>query len=87
MENNIKLYGQAEYNYAVSREILCILVNKDIITEEQRQRIDDLNRKTIYDTYPSVEDCGMDTLCSGGTENAKNARTCDEYKTESYHGM
>ena len=52
----IKLYGQAEYNYAVSREILCILVNKDIITEEQRQRIDDLNRKTIYDTYPSVED-------------------------------
>ena len=70
MENNIKLYGQAEYNYAVSREILGILVNKDIITEEQRQRIDDLNRKTIYDTYPSVEDCGMDTLCSGGTGNA-----------------
>ncbi len=70
MENNIKLYGQAEYNYAVSREILGILVNKEIITEEQRQRIDDLNRKTIYDTYPSVEDSGMDTLCSGGTGNA-----------------
>ena len=70
MENNIKLYGQAEYSYAVSREILDILVKKDIITEEQRQRIDDLNRKTIYDTYPSVEDSGMDTLCSGGTGNA-----------------
>ncbi len=30
MENNIKLYGQAEYSYAVSREILDILVKKDI---------------------------------------------------------
>lgn len=51
-----KLYGQAEYYYAVSREILAILLNKSIITEEQQQRIDDLNRKTIFETYPSVED-------------------------------
>ncbi len=70
MENNIKLYGQAEYNYAVSKEILDILVNKDIITEEQRQRIDALNRKMIFDTYPSVDDCGMDTLFSGGVGDA-----------------
>ena len=70
MENNIKLYGQAEYSYAVSREILDILVNKDIITEEQRQRIDALNRKMIFDTYPSVDDCGMDTLFSGGVGDA-----------------
>ena len=70
MENTIKLYGQAEYNYAVSREILGILVNKDIITEEQRQRMDDLNRKVIFETYPSIEDCGVDTLFSGGAGDA-----------------
>lgn len=54
-----KLYGQAEYNYAVSREILAVLVSKNIITEEQRQRIDELDRQTIFEAYPSIEDMDM----------------------------
>ena len=51
---DIKLYGQADFYYAVSQQILERLQNKGLITEEQRQKIDELNRKTIYETYPSI---------------------------------
>ena len=51
---DIKLYGQADFYYAVSQQILERLVNKGLITEEQRKKIDELNRKTIYETYPSI---------------------------------
>lgn len=52
-------YGQAEYYYAVSREILADLVSKNLITEEQRQRIDELDRDMIFSNYPSIEDFGL----------------------------
>ena len=52
-------YGQAEYYYAVSREILADLVSKNLITEEQRQRIDELDRDMIFSSYPSIEDFGL----------------------------
>lgn len=51
---DIKLYGQADFYYAVSQQILERLQNKGLITEEQRKKIDELNRKTIYETYPSI---------------------------------
>ena len=50
------LYGQAEYFCAVSKEILDMLVSKGIITEEQRQRIDEVDRQKIFETYPSIAD-------------------------------
>ena len=50
------LYGQAEYFCAVSKEILDMLVCKGIITEEQRQRIDEVDRQKIFETYPSIAD-------------------------------
>jgi len=52
-------YGQAEYYYAVSREILADLVSKNLITEEQRKRIDELDRDMIFSSYPSIEDYGL----------------------------
>lgn len=48
------LYGQADYYYAVSKQILAGLLNKGLITEEQRDKIDDLNRRTIFEKYPSI---------------------------------
>ena len=42
---DIKLYGQADFYYAVSQQILERLVNKGLITEAQRIKIDELNRK------------------------------------------
>ena len=50
------LYGQADYYYAVSRQILAGLLYKGLITEEQRDKIDDLNRRTIFEKYPSFAD-------------------------------
>ena len=50
------LYGQADYYYAVSKQILAGLLNKGLITEEQRDKIDDLNRRTIFEKYPSIAD-------------------------------
>ncbi len=50
------LYGQADYYYAVSRQILAGLLDKGLITEEQRDKIDDLNRRTIFEKYPSIAD-------------------------------
>lgn len=47
-------YGQADYYYAVSKRILDDLLAKALITEEQRDKIDDLNRKTIFAKYPSI---------------------------------
>ena len=52
-------YGQAEYYYAVSREILADLVSKNLITEEQRKRIDELDRDMIFSSYPSIEVFGL----------------------------
>ena len=47
-------YGQADYYYAISRQILAGLLDKGLISEEQRDKIDDLNRKTIFENYPSI---------------------------------
>ena len=49
-------YGQADYLYAVSRKMLAALYDKGFITSEQRDRIDDLNRKAIFERYPSIAD-------------------------------
>lgn len=49
-------YGQADYLYAVSREMLAALYDKGLITSEQRDRIDELNRRTIFAQYPSIAD-------------------------------
>ena len=53
---DIKLYGQADFYYAVSRQILERLFNKGLISEEQKERIDELNRKTIFERYSSIAD-------------------------------
>ena len=47
-------YGQADYYYAVSRQMLAALVDKGLITLEQREKIDKLNRRTIFARYPSI---------------------------------
>ena len=47
-------YGQADYYYAVSRQMLAFLVDKGLITLEQREKIDKLNQKTIFARYPSI---------------------------------
>lgn len=57
----LKLYGQAEYYDAVQKEILARLVRENIITEEQSQRIDELDRKVIFDMYPSVAELEVGT--------------------------
>ena len=49
-------YGQADYYYAVSRQMLVALVDKGLITLEQREKIDKLNRRTIFSRYPSIAD-------------------------------
>ena len=53
---NITLYGQADYYYALSCQILESLAEKGVLTDEQKKRIDDLNRKTIFEKYPSIAD-------------------------------
>jgi hypothetical protein len=51
---DIKLYGQADFYYAVSKQILSRLVDKGLITDEQRIKIDVLNRQDIYKRYASI---------------------------------
>ena len=53
---DIKLYGQADFYYAVSRQILERLFSKGLISQEQKERIDELNRKTIFERYSSIAD-------------------------------
>ncbi len=53
---DMKLYGQADFLYAVSRQILERLFSNGLITEEQKARADELNRKTIFEKYPSIAD-------------------------------
>ena len=53
---DIKLYGQADFLYAVSKQLLERLVSKGLITEEQKVKADNLNRRTIFEKYPSVQD-------------------------------
>lgn len=55
------LYGQAEYYYAVQKEILDSLISKNIITEDQYKRIDELNRKVIFEMYPSIDDMEVES--------------------------
>ncbi len=59
------LYGQAEYYYAISCQMTRRLEQQGIITADQRRRIDELDRKSIYEMYPSVDD-----LETGGSVNA-----------------
>ena len=56
---DIKLYGQADFYYAVSKQILERLTVAGLISEAQRIKIDDLNRKTVYEKYPSIKDLEM----------------------------
>ncbi len=49
-------YGQADYYYAISRQMLFALFDNGLITREQLDRIDDLNRKMILVRYPSIAD-------------------------------
>lgn len=51
---NNTLYGQADYYYAVSRQILAVLLDKGLISEKQRAEIDSLNKKVIYERYSSI---------------------------------
>ena len=51
---DIKLYGQADFYYAVSQQILEKLAAKGLITEAQRVKIYELNPEKIYETYPSI---------------------------------
>ena len=50
----MKLYGQADFYYAVSKQILSRLVDKGLITDEQRNKIDILNKKVIFERYASI---------------------------------
>lgn len=58
---DIKLYGQADFYYAVSQQILERLAAKGLITEAQRIKIDKLNRKKIYETYQSIAELEVST--------------------------
>lgn len=49
-------YGLADYYYAVSRQMLLDLYERGLITTEQQTIIDDLNRKAIFERYPSIAD-------------------------------
>lgn len=49
-------YGQADYYYAVSRQMLLDLYERGLITTEQQAIIDALNRKAIFERYPSIAD-------------------------------
>lgn len=51
---DIKLYGQADFYYAVSKQILSRLVDKGLITDEQRNKIDALNKQVIFERYASI---------------------------------
>ena len=51
---DMKLYGQADFYYAVSKQILSRLVDKGLITDEQRIKIDTLNKKVIFERYASI---------------------------------
>lgn len=51
---DIKLYGQADFYYAVSKQLLSRLVDKGLITDEQRNKIDALNKKVIFERYASI---------------------------------
>ena len=53
---DIKLYGQADFLYAVSRQILERLAASGLISEEQKIKADELNRKTIFERYSSIAD-------------------------------
>ena len=58
------LYGQAEYYYSLSCEMTAKLETKGLITADQRRRIDELDRRSIYEMYPSIDD--METEKSNG---------------------
>ena len=49
-----KQYGQADYCYAVARMLLDKLTEQGLISEEQKARIDELNRRAIFAKYPSA---------------------------------
>lgn len=51
---DIKLYGQADFYYAVSNQLLSRLVDKGLITDEQRNKIDALNKQVIFERYASI---------------------------------
>ena len=58
----MKLYGQAEYYYSLSCEMTRKLEAKGLITADQRRRIDELDRKSIYEMYPSIDDMEKDNI-------------------------
>lgn len=66
------LYGQAEYYYAVSCEMTRRLEKKGIITADQRRRIDELDRKSIYEMYPSIDDMETETTDSNNADDDNN---------------
>ena len=66
------LYGQAEYYYAISCEMTRKLEKKGIITADQRRRIDELDRKSIYEMYPSVDDLETETGSSDDADDNDN---------------
>ena len=45
----------------MQKEILARLVKENVITEEQCQRIDELDRKVIFELYPSVAELEVGT--------------------------
>ncbi len=57
------LYGQAEYYYSLSCEMTEKLEERGLITADQRKRIDELDRRSIYEMYPSVNDMDNDNVC------------------------
>ncbi|WP_157865510.1 hypothetical protein [Ruminococcus albus] len=50
------------------------LEQQGIITADQRRRIDELDRKSIYEMYPSVDDLETET---SGSENADDDNNAD----------
>lgn len=67
------LYGQAEYYYAISCQMTRRLEQQGIITADQRRRIDELDRKSIYEMYPSVDDLETETSDSDNADDDTNA--------------
>lgn len=66
------LYGQAEYYYSLSCEMTRKLEKKGIITADQRRRIDELDRKSIYEMYPSIDDMETETTDSNNADDDNN---------------
>ena len=69
---DVRLYGQADYYYAVSKEILSGLLAKGLISSEQYDKIDELNKKKIYERYLSIADLELGhtaPIISERTEN------------------